>query len=86
MQHAAHPQDGRHDHQFHEGNPLAERNTLRAALLTVVMMVVEIAGGWIRLYNRLYCGGYITYRPVQSTLPESICFRPACMIKPAGSK
>lgn len=47
MQHAAHPQDGRHDHQFHEGNPLAERNTLRAALLTVVMMVVEIAGGWI---------------------------------------
>ncbi|MFR0693644.1 CDF family Co(II)/Ni(II) efflux transporter DmeF [Enterobacterales bacterium AE_CKDN230030158-1A_HGKHYDSX7] len=47
MQHAAHPQDGRHDHQFHEGNPLAERNTLRAALLTVVMMVVEIAGGWV---------------------------------------
>ena len=47
MQHTAQPQDGRHDHQFHEGNPLAERNTLRAALLTVVMMVVEIAGGWI---------------------------------------
>lgn len=47
MQHTAHPQDGRHDHQFHEGNPLAERNTLRAALLTVVMMVVEIAGGWL---------------------------------------
>lgn len=47
MQHAAHPQDGHHDHQFHEGNPLAERNTLRAALLTVAMMVVEIAGGWI---------------------------------------
>lgn len=47
MQHAVQPQDGQHDHQFHEGNPLAERNTLRAALLTVVMMVVEIAGGWI---------------------------------------
>jgi len=47
MQHATQPQDGQHDHQFHEGNPLAERNTLRAALLTVVMMVVEIAGGWI---------------------------------------
>ena len=47
MQHTTHPQDGRHHHQFHEGNPLAERNTLRAALLTVVMMVVEIAGGWI---------------------------------------
>lgn len=47
MQHMAQPQDGQHDHQFHEGNPLAERNTLRAALLTVVMMVVEIAGGWL---------------------------------------
>lgn len=47
MQHAVQPQDGQHDHQFHEGNPLAERNTLRAALLTVVMMVVEIVGGWL---------------------------------------
>ncbi|MHB9798091.1 CDF family Co(II)/Ni(II) efflux transporter DmeF [Pseudomonas sp. MT3] len=47
MQHATHSQDGRHDHRFHEDNPLAERNTLRAALLTVVMMVVEIVGGWI---------------------------------------
>ncbi|MCJ1885038.1 CDF family Co(II)/Ni(II) efflux transporter DmeF [Pseudomonas sp. LA21] len=47
MQHAVQPQDGQHDHQFHEGNPLAERNTLRGALLTVVMMVVEIVGGWL---------------------------------------
>lgn len=46
MQHTAQPQDGRHDHEFHDSNPLAERNTLRATLLTVVMMVVEIAGGW----------------------------------------
>lgn len=46
MQPSSSSQDGRHDHVFHEGSPLAERNTLRATLLTVVMMVVEIAGGW----------------------------------------
>ncbi|MFC3394371.1 CDF family Co(II)/Ni(II) efflux transporter DmeF [Brenneria rubrifaciens] len=38
----AHP----HSHVFDEGNPLAERNTRYATLLTAVMMVVEIAGGW----------------------------------------
>jgi cation diffusion facilitator family transporter len=36
----------RHDHRFDQGNPLAERNTRRAVLLTAAMMVVEIAGGW----------------------------------------
>ena len=36
----------RHSHTFSSGNPLAERNTRRALLLTVAMMVVEIAGGW----------------------------------------
>ncbi|MCX7512874.1 CDF family Co(II)/Ni(II) efflux transporter DmeF [Frateuria sp. STR12] len=36
----------RHAHRFDEGNPLAERNTRRAMVLTAVMMVVEIAGGW----------------------------------------
>ncbi|MET0350396.1 MAG: CDF family Co(II)/Ni(II) efflux transporter DmeF [Rhizobacter sp.] len=35
-----------HGHRFDEGNPLAERNTLLAVLLTAVMMVVEISGGW----------------------------------------
>lgn len=35
-----------HAHQFTEGNPLAERNTLRAVFITAVMMVVEIAGGY----------------------------------------
>jgi cation diffusion facilitator family transporter len=37
----------RHDHAFNEGNPLAERKTLYAALLTALMMVFEIAGGWM---------------------------------------
>lgn len=35
-----------HTHVFDEGNPLAERNTLLAVVLTAVMMVVEIVGGW----------------------------------------
>lgn len=43
----ARPQDEwQHTHVFDEGNPLAERNTLLAVLLTAVMMVVEIVGGW----------------------------------------
>ncbi|NBW51081.1 MAG: cation transporter [Betaproteobacteria bacterium] len=38
--------DWTHSHVFNEGNPLAERNTLWAVVLTAVMMVAEIAGGW----------------------------------------
>lgn len=41
----------RHSHVFDEGNPLAERNTLLTVVLTAVMMVVEIAGGW--MYNSM---------------------------------
>jgi cation diffusion facilitator family transporter len=37
----------RRRHDFHDGNPLAERNTRRAVLLTAVMMVVEITGGYV---------------------------------------
>ncbi len=36
----------RHTHAFDDGNPLAVRSIRRALLLTLVMMVVEIAGGW----------------------------------------
>jgi cation diffusion facilitator family transporter len=36
----------RHSHRFDTGNPLAERGTRRALVLTALMMVVEIAGGW----------------------------------------
>jgi cation diffusion facilitator family transporter len=35
-----------HSHQFNEGNPLAERNTLWAVVITAIMMVVEIVGGY----------------------------------------
>jgi cation diffusion facilitator family transporter len=46
----------KHSHQFDEGNPLAEKNTLRVAILTAVMMVVEIAGGWY--YMALLADGW----------------------------
>ncbi|MDM0112215.1 CDF family Co(II)/Ni(II) efflux transporter DmeF [Variovorax sp. J22R133] len=36
-----------HAHVFSEGNPLAERNTKWAVVLTSFMMVAEIAGGWV---------------------------------------
>lgn len=36
----------KHSHVFDEGNPLAERNTTWATVLTAVMMVVEIIGGY----------------------------------------
>jgi len=38
---------GNHSHIFDEGNPLAERNTLWATVLTASMMVVEIVGGYL---------------------------------------
>jgi cation diffusion facilitator family transporter len=41
----------KHSHRFDEGNPLAEKNTLRVAILTATMMVVEISGGWY--YNSM---------------------------------
>ena len=36
-----------HSHVFDEGNPLAERKTRWAVILTALMMVAEIFGGWI---------------------------------------
>jgi cation diffusion facilitator family transporter len=41
----------KHSHRFDEGNPIAEKSTLRVAVLTAVMMVVEIFGGWY--YNSM---------------------------------
>lgn len=41
----------RHDHVFDQGNPLGERRTRWAVMLTTAMMVGEIVGGW--LYNSM---------------------------------
>lgn len=40
-----------HSHVFDDGNPLAERNTRWAVILTAIMMVAEIIGGW--MYNSM---------------------------------
>jgi len=47
MQPASQIDDWLHSHVFDEGNPLAERNTLLAVILTAVMMIAEICGGWL---------------------------------------
>ncbi|MFW1802206.1 CDF family Co(II)/Ni(II) efflux transporter DmeF [Acinetobacter nematophilus] len=36
-----------HTHQFDEGNPLAQKKILWATILTGLMMLFEIMGGWI---------------------------------------
>ena len=51
MQSSASDEDWRHSHVFDEGNPLAERNTRWVVLLTALMMVAEIFGGW--MYNSM---------------------------------
>ena len=40
-----------HSHVFDEGNPLGEKNAKMAALLTLAMMVLEIAAGYY--YNSM---------------------------------
>lgn len=37
----------KHSHVFDDGNPLAERNTTYALILTTLMMIAEIFGGYI---------------------------------------
>lgn len=48
----------RHTHIFDEGNPLAERNTRWAVLLTSLMMIVEIIGGWMLNSMALLADGW----------------------------
>lgn len=51
MQSSTFAEGWRHSHVFDEGNPLAERNTRWAVVLTALMMVAEIVGGW--MYNSM---------------------------------
>ena len=51
MQSTTYAENWRHTHLFDEGNPLAERNTRWAVVLTALMMVAEITGGW--MYNSM---------------------------------
>lgn len=45
MEHNISP--NQHSHIFNEGNPLAEKKTKLAVLLTVIMMIAEISGGYL---------------------------------------
>lgn len=45
MEHNISP--NQHSHIFNEGNPLAEKKTKFAVLLTVIMMIAEISGGYL---------------------------------------
>lgn len=47
-----------HAHAFDEGNPLAEKRTFWAVLLTAAMMVAEIAGGWLSNSMALLADGW----------------------------
>ena len=47
-----------HQHQSHNENRIAERNTRRVMWLTLVMMVVEIATGWISGSMALLADGW----------------------------
>ena len=51
MQSSTSVENWRHSHVFNEGNPLAERNTRWVVVLTALMMVAEIVGGW--MYNSM---------------------------------
>ncbi len=45
--HLLDPSRWQHEHVFQHGNPAGERNTWRVVAITSVMMVVEIAAGWL---------------------------------------
>lgn len=47
MQNSPSTDSWEHSHVFDEGNPLAERNTRWVVIITAIMMVAEIAGGWV---------------------------------------
>jgi len=47
-----------HSKILNDGNPLAETNTRRAMILTAIMMVAEIAGGWYYNSMALFADGW----------------------------
>lgn len=47
-----------HTHHFDEGNPLAQKRILMATILTAVMMLLEVIGGWIFQSMALLADGW----------------------------
>ena len=59
------PLTGAPSHQFGTANPMGEKNTLRATLITLVMMVVEITGGyWLNSMALLADGWHMSSHTV----------------------
>jgi len=50
--------NGNHDHVFDHGNPMGERKTWWVVIITAVMMVVEIVGGWLLNSMALLADGW----------------------------
>lgn len=50
--------NGENDHVFDHGNPVGERKTWWVVILTAVMMVVEIVGGWMLNSMALLADGW----------------------------
>lgn len=47
-----------HTHHFDDGNPLAQKRILIATILTAVMMLLEVIGGWIFQSMALLADGW----------------------------
>ena len=47
-----------HTHHFDDGNPLAQKRILMATILTAVMMLLEVIGGWIFQSMALLADGW----------------------------
>ena len=47
-----------HTHHFDEGNPLAQKRILIATILTAVMMLLEVIGGWVFQSMALLADGW----------------------------
>ena len=68
-----------HSHQFDEGNPLAHKKILFATILTAVMIVLEVLGGWIfqsmaLLADGWHMGSHVVADAVTSVLAIIVLF------------
>lgn len=76
-----HLEDWQHSHHFNEGNPLAERNTRLAVLLTALMMVAEIIGGWMYNSMALLADGWHMSSHVLALGLSALAYRTARRLK-----
>lgn len=73
--------DWQHSHSFNQGNPLAERNTRLAVLLTALMMIAEIIGGWMYNSMALLADGWHMSSHVLALSLSAFAYRTARRLK-----